>query len=125
MSFLPNCALAAVLATALAAQEPAARPAQPPQQPPQQQAQSNDRLDETLKHLDDLLWYQKLGDIADVDKVMYTSLPPQRVLNPKAPGAVNPLIIYAYTFIPKKLDRSKPHSQPLIVMVHGGVHANF
>jgi dipeptidyl aminopeptidase/acylaminoacyl peptidase len=117
-------ALAAALTANLSAQEPAVRPATgaQQQQPP---AQSNDRADETLKHVDDLMWYQKLGDIADVDKVMYTSLPPQRVVNPKAPGATNPLIIHAYTFIPKELDRSKPHSQPLIVMVHGGVHANF
>jgi hypothetical protein len=35
--------------------------------------QSND---ETLKGVDNLLCYQKLGDIADVDKVEYTSLLP-------------------------------------------------
>ncbi len=116
-----TCALAAVLATGLTAQEPATRPAAPAPAAPQQQQ----GLDETLKHVDDLLWYQKLGDIAEVDKVEYTSLPPQHVTNPKAPGATNPLIIRAYTFIPKKLDRSRPHSQPLIVMIHGGVHANF
>ena len=81
------------------------------------------RWDEVLKAVDDLMWNMKLGDIADVDKVMYTSLPPHHVTNPNAPGAVNPLIIHAYTFIPKRLDRSK--KQPLIVMVHGGVHANF
>ncbi len=32
---------------------------------------------------------------------------------PKEPGATNPLILHAYTFIPKNLDRSK--KQPLIV----------
>ena len=42
--------------------------------------------------------------------------------NPSAPGAANPLIIRAYTFIPKKLDRSK--KQPLIVFAHQGIHAN-
>src|SRR5690348_6685435 len=101
-------ALAVMLATGLTAQEPAARPA-PPTAPQQQQGQQG--LDETLKRVDDLLWYQKLGDIAEVDKIEYTSLPPQHVTNPKAPGATNPLIIRAYTFIPKKLDRSRPHSQ--------------
>jgi dipeptidyl aminopeptidase/acylaminoacyl peptidase len=84
---------------------------------------SESRFDEVLKSIDDLMWTTRLGDIADVDKVEYTSLPPQRVTNPKAPGAVNPLIIHAYTFIPKNLDRSA--KQPLIVLVHGGVHANF
>jgi dipeptidyl aminopeptidase/acylaminoacyl peptidase len=83
----------------------------------------SDRFDELLKRLDDLMWYTKLGDIADVDQVQYTSLPREHVKNPKAPGAVNPLIIHAYTFIPKHLDKSK--KQPLIVLIHGGVHANF
>jgi dipeptidyl aminopeptidase/acylaminoacyl peptidase len=91
--------------------------------PPAPAAGAEGRWDEVLKHVDDLMWNLKLGDIADVDKVMYTSLPPHRAANPNAPGAVNPLIIHAYTFIPKKLDRSK--KQPLIVMIHGGVHANF
>ena len=81
------------------------------------------RWDEVLKSVDDLMWNLKLGDIADVDKVQYTSLPPHHVTNPNAPGATNPLIIRAYTFIPKKLDRTR--KQPLIVLVHGGVHANF
>ena len=99
---------------------PLARPASvaPP-------AYSNDRLDTVMKHVDDLMWRELLGDIADVDFVEYTSLPPAHAVNPKAPGAVNPIIIHAYAFIPKKLDRSRPHSQPLIVLVHGGVHANF
>jgi dipeptidyl aminopeptidase/acylaminoacyl peptidase len=81
------------------------------------------RWDEVLKSVDDLMWQMKLSDIADVDKVEYTSLPPQHVTNANAPGATNPLIIRAYTFIPKKLDRTK--KQPLIVLIHGGVHANF
>lgn len=79
-------------------------------------------LDRVLKAVDDLMWHVDLGDIADVDKVEYTSLPPAHIGNPHAPGAGNPLIIRAYTFIPKKLDRSKP--QPLIVFAHQGIHAN-
>ena len=81
------------------------------------------RWDEVIKAVDDLMWYTKLGDIADVDKVEYTSLPPRRAPNPNLPGAVNPMIIHAYTFIPKNLDRSR--KQPMLVYVHGGVHANF
>ncbi len=68
------------------------------------------------------MWHIELGDIADVDKVEYTSLPAVHIGNPRAPGAGNPLIIRAYTFIPKNLDRSKP--QPLIVFAHQGIHAN-
>ena len=69
------------------------------------------------------MWTLKLSDIADVDKSEFTSLPPARPVNPKAPGATNPLIIRAYTFIPKKIDKSKKH--PLLVFAHQGVHANF
>jgi len=78
--------------------------------------------DRVLKAVDDLMWHIDLGDIADVDKIAYTSLPPVHIANPRAPGAGNPLIIRAYTFIPKKLDRAKP--QPLIVFAHQGIHAN-
>lgn len=78
--------------------------------------------DVLLKHIDDLMWHVLLGDVADIDKVEYTSLPPAHPTNPRAPGAANPLIIRAYTFIPKNLDRSK--KQPLIVFCHQGLHAN-
>ena len=80
-------------------------------------------LDVVLKRADDVLWFMRLSDIADVDKIEYTSLPPAHASNPKAPGAVNPLIIHAYTFIPKNLDRSR--KQPLITFAHQGIHANF
>lgn len=110
----------------LAAQEGGTRaPGTPQPQTAQVQGQSNDRLDQVWKHVDDLMWHELLSDVAEVDKIAYTSLPPQHAANPKAPGATNPVIIHAYTFIPKKLDRSRPHSQPLMVLVHGGVHANF
>ena len=83
----------------------------------------NFALDQVAKKLDDLLWYQKLGDIAEIDKSEYGGLPPAHVAKPKLPGATNPIILHAYTFIPKKLDRSK--KQPLIVFVHQGVHASL
>ncbi len=78
--------------------------------------------DQVLKALDDVEWRLKLGDVADVDKIAYTSLPPAHNPNPTGPGAGNPLIIRAYTFIPKKLDRSK--KQPLLVLAHQGIHGN-
>lgn len=79
-------------------------------------------MDEVLKRVDDLMWHFDLGDIAEIDKIEYTSLPPVRIANPRAPGAGNPLIIRAYTFIPKNLDRTR--KQPLIVFAHQGIHAN-
>jgi dipeptidyl aminopeptidase/acylaminoacyl peptidase len=105
-----------LIALPLAAQQPPAAP-QPAVQP-----QQGPQFDIVLKQVDDLMWRLTLGDIADVDKIEYTSLPPARIPNPRAPGATNPLIIRAYTFIPKNLDRS--HPQPLIVFAHQGVHAN-
>ena len=102
------------------AREPASTPAAPASPAvPAREAQ----LDQVMKAVDDLMWHVKLQDIADVDQVKYTSLPPTRARNPNAPGALNPVIITAYTFIPKNLDRSKKH--PLIILVHGGVHSNF
>ncbi|QIP12358.1 S9 family peptidase [Spirosoma aureum] len=75
------------------------------------------------KNIDDLLWYQKLGDVAIIDKVRYTSKPPHVIKNPTGQGASNPVIIPAYTFIPKKYATSK--KLPLLVFVHDGVHGDF
>lgn len=76
-----------------------------------------------MKAIDDVAWHQKLGDIADVDKIAITGPPLAKETNPTGQGAGNPLIFHSYTFIPKKLDRTK--KQPLLVFVHGGVHSNF
>jgi dipeptidyl aminopeptidase/acylaminoacyl peptidase len=81
------------------------------------------RLDELGKSIDDVLWYQKVGDVANIDKVYIVGPPPSKVENPTAMGATNPVKFWAYVFIPQKLDRSKSH--PLLVLPHGGVHANF
>ena len=108
----------AAFALALHAQAPA--PTAPPSAPAAQpQTQPSDEL---IKRIDDVMWHLLLDDIAVVDKIEYTSLPPTRNPNPRAPGAGNPLIVRAYTFIPKNLDRGR--KQPLIVFCHQGVHAN-
>ncbi len=75
------------------------------------------------KTIDDLLWYQKLGDVAIIDKVNYASKPPHVVKNPAAQGANNPVVIPAYTFVPKKFASAK--KLPLMMLVHGGVHGDF
>lgn len=43
--------------------------------------------------------------------------------NPTAQGAGNPVKFWSYVFIPKGIDYKKKY--PLIVLPHGGVHANF
>ena len=116
-------AIPALLLPLAAQQPPAAQPSQPAAAPQAQTAPiPNAGNDEVLKRVDDLMWHFALDDIAQIDKIEYTSLPAVRIPNPKAPGAGNPLIIRAYTFIPKNLDRTK--KQPLIVFCHQGVHAN-
>jgi len=118
--------LISCLVLPLSAQPPASGQ-QPPASPapaagPQVAGAPNAGNDEILKRIDDLMWRLSLGDIAEIDKIEYTSLPPARIPNPKAPGAGNPIIIRAYTFIPKNLDKTR--KQPLIVFCHQGVHAN-
>ena len=77
-----------------------------------------------LKAIDDVLWFERVGDIASVDKVYITSPP-----NPKAKeiyGIKNerhPFKIWTYVFVPTKLDRSR--KAPLLILPHGGVHADF
>ena len=86
-------------------------------------------LEETLgfvekdltKKVDDLLLFRRLEDIAVVDKVRYTGPPPRVIKNPTGQGAGNPVIINAYTFLPRK----SQGKLPLIVLVHGGVHGDF
>ena len=51
--------------------------------------------DPVLKALDDVMWVQKLSDIADVDKVAYAGPPPVHIAVRTAPGAGNPLRHYS------------------------------
>ncbi|HKJ92596.1 MAG TPA: alpha/beta fold hydrolase [Longimicrobiales bacterium] len=80
-------------------------------------------LDVLSRQVDDVMFFQRLGDIADIDLVTFTGPPPRHEPNPTAQGAGNPVRLHAYVFIPRNLDRS--HKQPLIVFPHGGVHSNF
>ncbi len=113
----------AVVSASARAQVPAPDTAKPSAQTDTALPAPNFGLDQAVKKIDDLLWYQKLGDIAEIDKSEYTGPPSAHVKNKKAPGATNPLILHAYTFIPKHLDRTR--KQPLIVFVHQGVHASL
>src|SRR5881397_1289632 len=83
------------------------------------------RLEESLgfmesklaRGLNDLMWFQRLQDVAYIDKVRFTG-PPNRGTN--KPGGTNEVIISAYTFFPKKTARKIP----LIVFAHGEIHGN-
>ena len=85
--------------------------------------QRDQSSDELIKMLEVQKWYSQVGDIAEVNEIRFTSAPPHRPSNPTAPGAKNPLIIHAMTFVPKNLDKNR--KQPLIVFAHQGVHSDF
>lgn len=80
-------------------------------------------FDQLAKQIDDVLWYQKVGDIAHVDKLYIYGPPKWNEENPTAKGAGNPVKFWTYVFFPKNMDVSKKY--PLIVLAHGGVHADF
>jgi dipeptidyl aminopeptidase/acylaminoacyl peptidase len=77
----------------------------------------------TQMMVDDILWYHKLGHIANIDKVRLTGPPSQYQPEPTAQGANNRITFPAYTFLPKTLKSDTKY--PLIVLPHGGVHSNF
>ncbi len=81
------------------------------------------RLDILEKISDDILWYNKVGDIAYIDKVRHTGPPPANVQNPTAMGANNPVKFYSYIFIPRAIEKGRKY--PLLIFPHGGVHGNF
>jgi dipeptidyl aminopeptidase/acylaminoacyl peptidase len=74
------------------------------------------------RKIDEQMLFQALAELAECEKVRYTGPPPRVVKNPTAPGAKNPVIIPAYTFMPKKYLGGQ--KLPLIVFAHGGVHGN-
>jgi dipeptidyl aminopeptidase/acylaminoacyl peptidase len=81
------------------------------------------RLDVLEKHIDDIQWFNRVGDIAFIDKVFFTGPPKWKEKNPTGQGAGNPVKIWSYVFIPKDIDPGKKY--PLLVLPHGGVHSNF
>ncbi|MBN1163977.1 MAG: S9 family peptidase [Candidatus Krumholzibacteriota bacterium] len=81
------------------------------------------RLDEMEKLVDDLVWFERVGGVAYIDKVYLTGPPRWREKNPTAQGAGNRVKFWSYVFIPRGIDTTKKY--PLIVLPHGGVHSNF
>jgi len=74
------------------------------------------------KRVNDLMWFERLSDIAEVKKIRYTGPPLHVTNNPTGQGAGNELVIAAYAIMPKKHLGEKI---PLLVLVHGGVHSDF
>ena len=81
------------------------------------------QFDVLAKKIDDITWFQRVGDVAFIDKVYISSVPLWREKNPTAQGAGNPVKFWCYVFIPKNIDSNKKY--PLLVFPHGGVHGNL
>ncbi|HAA15945.1 MAG TPA: S9 family peptidase [Cytophagales bacterium] len=91
----------------------------------QQVSRLRHNFDVLEKNIDDLLWHDRVGDVAYIDKVYMTGPPlPDRVeRNKNRQGYGNPLKFQSYIFIPRGIDPSKKY--PLLVFPHGGVHSDF
>ncbi len=86
-------------------------------------ADTEHRFDELAKKVDDVLWYERVGDIAVVDWVRIYGPPPWKQDNPTALGTSNHVKFYCYVFTPRaSFDERR---LPLLVLPHGGVHADF
>jgi dipeptidyl aminopeptidase/acylaminoacyl peptidase len=81
-------------------------------------------IDSLTKKVDDLLWFERVGDVAEIDKVYVPTVPNPR--STETYGIANerhPFKMYAYTFVPRDLDKGSRH--PLLILPHGGVHGDF
>jgi dipeptidyl aminopeptidase/acylaminoacyl peptidase len=81
------------------------------------------RLDVLEKKIDDVLWFERVGDVAIVDKVFMAGPPPRGHETATTFPKKNPIKFWSYIFIPRNIDPSKKY--PLIVLPHGGVHGDF
>lgn len=75
------------------------------------------------KKIDDLLWFERVGDVAFIDMVRLWGPPKWREKSETAIGSGQPLKFWAYIFLPRDLDRQR--KAPLLVLPHGGVHSDF
>lgn len=80
------------------------------------------RFDQLEKQIDDILWFHRVGDVAEVEKVRIYGPPRWKEPNPDGLGAGNPVKFYTYVFTPKNHPGGK---LPLLILPHGGVHNDF
>jgi len=81
------------------------------------------QLDAKLsRQMNELLWRQRLEDIAIVDKVNFTGPPPRGTNGISPPAGSNEVVISAFTFMPR--GKWRTHQLPLIVLAHPEIHGN-
>ncbi len=81
------------------------------------------RLDQLMKKIDDVLWFERVGDVAYIDKVFLAGAPPRGAEKATTLSGQNPIKFWSYIFIPKDIDPSKKY--PLLVFPHSGIHGDF
>lgn len=120
---------AVLLAAAPARADEAAAPARPDLEAriaalEKQLESSAYQLDILHKKIDDVLWFERVGDVAEVDKVYYTGPPnPRDEQTYGIASERHPFKVWAYVFVPRGLDRTQ--KAPLLLLPHGGVHGDF
>jgi dipeptidyl aminopeptidase/acylaminoacyl peptidase len=105
------------------AQTPAERAAESAEQLLQAHGNLRHRLDVLEKLIDDVLWFERLGDVAVVEKVRIFGPPLANEPNPPPSGPGNPFKFYTYIFTPR--EDFGGSRLPLMVLPHGGVHSDF
>lgn len=86
-----------------------------------QRMRSDRAFEDTQRMIDDVLWYSKLGDVANIEKYEIASSKPRREKNATDINAGNAVILPVYVFSPKKLSGKAP----MLVFAHGGVHGRL
>src|SRR6185436_6540666 len=88
-------------------------------------------VEEGLSHLEtrlsrqmnELLWMQRLGEVAVIDKVRFTGPPPRTADNPTPPAGSNEVVVSALAFMPRHPHHGR--KVPLIVFAHSEIHGNL
>ncbi len=121
-----SCLLGGILLSAVPPARPqrGEAPADPVAQRLRDMQESFRFAEEALaRRVDEQAIFHRLEDLAEVDVVRYPGPPPRVIKNPTGQGAGNPVVLHAYTFLPRK--RPAGAKLPLLVLVHGGVHGNL
>jgi len=75
------------------------------------------------RQMNELLWFERLRDLAIIDKVRFTGPPPHTTNDPAPPAGSNEVIVSALTFMPRH--RSHWRKLPLVVFAHSEIHGNL
>ena len=81
-----------------------------------------DAVEALTKKVDDVLWFERVGDVAVVDKVYLPTVPnPHEKETYGIANARHPFRMWCYVFTP----RQAKGKLPVLLFPHGGVHGDF